>query len=121
MESDGSINLVDSEALNAHGSVVVEEEHENPCEHSEEGENVDPPRFLFIHQYFFYWSLPSLLNRTEGQLKFPARRVELALERVVKVVVHAKQQIIIVTQAVSVADIPSVKWLNVRQPDTVLK
>ena len=34
MESDGSIDLVDSEALNAHGSVVVEEEHENPCEHS---------------------------------------------------------------------------------------
>ena len=53
MESDGPINLVDSEALNAHGSVVVEEEHENPCEHSEEGENVDPPRFLFIHQFFF--------------------------------------------------------------------
>ena len=50
-----------------------------------------------------------MLNRTKGQLKFPARRVELALERVVKVVVHAKQQIIIVTQAVSVADIPSVK------------
>ena len=103
MESDGSINLVDSEALNAHRSVVVEEEHENPCEHSEEGENVGPPRF---HSYinFFHWSLPSLLYRTKGQLKFPARREELVLERVVEVVVHARQQIRIVTQAVSVTD-----------------
>ena len=120
MESDGSINLVDSEALNAHGSVVVEEEHENPCEHSEEGENVDPPRFhLYIN--FFDWSLPSLLNRTKDQLKFPARGEEIALERVDEVVVHAKQQMIIVTQAVSVADVSEMKWLNVRQPDTVLK
>ena len=90
MESDESIDLIDSEAVNACGSVVAKEEHENPCEHSEKGENVDPPRF---HSYinFFYWSLPSLLNRTKGQLKFPARGEELALERVVEVVVHAKQ------------------------------
>ena len=43
MESDKSIDLVDSEAVNAPGSVVSKEGHENPCEHSEEGENVDPP------------------------------------------------------------------------------
>ena len=34
---------------------------------------------------------------------------ELALKRVVEVVMHAKQQIRIVTQTVSVADIPAVK------------
>ena len=43
MESDESIDLVDSEAVNAHGSVVIKEEHESSCEYSEEGENVDPP------------------------------------------------------------------------------
>ena len=63
----------------------------------------------------FHWSLPSLLNRTKGQLKFSARGEELALERVVKVVVHVKQQIRIVTQTVLVTDVPAVKWLNVRQ------
>ena len=45
MDSDESIDLVDSEAVNAYGSVVAKEERENPCEHFEEGENVDPPRF----------------------------------------------------------------------------
>ena len=50
MESDKPIDLVDSEAVNAYGSVVANEERENPCEHFEEGENVDPPRFhLFIN------------------------------------------------------------------------
>ena len=38
-------------------------------------------------------------------MKFPARGEELALERVVGVVVHTKQQIRIVTQTVSVADV----------------
>ena len=42
-------------------------------------------------------------------MKFPARGEELALERVVEVVVHAKQQIRIVTQTVSVPDVPSMK------------
>ena len=113
MESDESIDFIDSVAVSAYGSVVAKEEHENPCEHFEEGENVDPPRFhSFIN--FFNWSLPSLLNRTKGQLKFPARGEELALERVVEVVVHAKQQIRIVTQTVSVADVPAMKWLNLK-------
>ena len=113
MESDEPIALVDSEAVNAYGSVVANEERENPCEHFEEGENVDPPRFhLFIN--FFNWSLPSLLNRTKGQLKFPARGEELALERVVEVFVDAKQQIRIVTQTVSFADVPAMKWLNLK-------
>ena len=70
MESDESIDLVDSEAVNAYGSVVAEKERKNPCEHFEEGENVDLLRFYpFIN--FFNWSLPSLLNRTKNQLKFP--------------------------------------------------
>ena len=113
MESDEPIDLVDSEAVNAYGSVVANEERENPCEHFEEGENVDPPRFhLFIN--FFNWSLPSLLNRIKGQLKFPARGEELALERVVEVYVDAKQQIRIVTQTVSFADVPAMKWLNLK-------
>ena len=93
MESDESIDFVDSEAVNAYGSVVAKEEHENPCEHFEEGENVNPPRFHPFINFFLNWSLPSLLNRTKGQLRFPTRGEELALERVVGVVVHAKQQI----------------------------
>ena len=42
-------------------------------------------------------------------MKFPARGEELALERLVEVVVRAKQQIRIVTQTVSVADVPAMK------------
>ena len=56
-----------------------------------------------------------------GQLKFPARGEELALERVVEVIVHAKQQMRIVTQTVRVVGVPAMKWLKFRQPDTVLK
>ena len=54
MESDESIDLVDSEAVNVYGSVVAKEERENPCEHFEEGENVDPPRF---HSFINFFSL----------------------------------------------------------------
>ena len=54
MESNESIDLVASEEINAYGLVVATEEHKTPCEYSEEGENVDPPRFhSYIHQYFF--------------------------------------------------------------------
>ena len=42
-------------------------------------------------------------------MKFPSREEELALERVIEVVVHAKQQIRTVKQAVSVADVPAMK------------
>ena len=52
MESDESIDLVDSEAVNAYGSVVAKEKRENPCEHFEEGENVDPPRFHSFINFF---------------------------------------------------------------------
>ena len=45
MESDESIDLVDSEAVNVYGPVVSKEERENPCEYFEKGENDDPPRF----------------------------------------------------------------------------
>ena len=45
MELDESIDFVESEAVNACGSVVAKKEHENPCEHFEESEIVDPPRF----------------------------------------------------------------------------
>ena len=44
MELDESIDLVDSEAVNAYGLVVAKDKRENPCVHFE-GENVDPPRF----------------------------------------------------------------------------
>ena len=50
-----------------------------------------------------------MLNRTKGQLKFPARGEDLAPERVVEVGVHAKQQIRIVTRTVNVADVPAMK------------
>ena len=52
MELDESIDLVDSEAVNAYGSVVAKEKRENPCEHFEEGENVDPPRFHSFINFF---------------------------------------------------------------------
>ena len=52
MESDESIDLVDSEAVNVYSSVVAKEERENPCEHFEEGENVDPPRFHSFINFF---------------------------------------------------------------------
>ena len=45
MEADESIDFVDSAVVNAYRSVVAKEEYENPCEHFEEGENVDTPRF----------------------------------------------------------------------------
>ena len=44
--------FVDSEAVNVYGSVVAKEERENPCEHFEEGENVDPPRFHSFISFF---------------------------------------------------------------------
>ena len=34
------------------GSAVAKEELENPCEHSEEGQSVDPPRF---HSYINFF------------------------------------------------------------------
>ena len=109
MESDESIDFVDSEAVNVYGQVVAKEEHENPYENFEEGESVDPTYHVFIHSSIFFKLKFALLNRTKGQLKFPARGEELALERVVEVVVHAKQQIRIVTQIVSVTDVPAMK------------
>ena len=65
---------------------------------------------MLIHHVFIHSSnLPSLLNRTKGQLKFPAHGEELSLERVVEVVAHAKQQKRNVTQTVNVADVPVMK------------
>ena len=52
MKWDESIDLVSSEAVNAYGSVVAKEEYENPWEHFEEGENVDPPRFHSFVNFF---------------------------------------------------------------------
>ena len=52
MESDESIDFIDSVAVSAYGSVVAKEEHENPCERFEEGENVNPPRF---HPYINFF------------------------------------------------------------------
>ena len=52
MESDESIRFVDSEEVNAYGSVVAKGEHENPCEYFGEGENVDPPRFHSFINFF---------------------------------------------------------------------
>ena len=53
MESDESIDLVDSEAVNAYGSVVAKEERKNLCEHYEEGENV----VVVIYQFFFRFAI----------------------------------------------------------------
>ena len=51
MELDESIDLVDSEAVNAYGLVVAKEKRENPCVHFE-GKNVDPPRFHSFISFF---------------------------------------------------------------------
>ena len=68
MESDESIDLVDSEEVNAYGSVVAKEEHENPCEHSEEGENVDPPRFhLYINLFLLMFAI--LVKYDQGSVE----------------------------------------------------
>ena len=71
---------------------------------------------MLIHHVFIPTSIffievchPWAILGTKVQLKFPARGEELALERVVEVVVHAKLQIRIVTQTVSVADVPAMK------------
>ena len=53
MESGESIDLIVSEAVNTYGYVVAKEEYENPCQYSEEGENVDPPRFHSYINFFF--------------------------------------------------------------------
>ena len=103
MESDESIDFVYSEAVNAYGSVVAKKNTKILASISKK------VKMLIHHVFIHSLNLPSLLNRTKGQLKFPARGEELALERVVEVVVHAKQQIRIVTQTVSVADVPAVK------------
>ena len=63
MESDESIDLVDSEAVNAYRSVVAKEENENTCKHSEEGENVDPPRFHSYINFFNEVCHPCLVGR----------------------------------------------------------
>ena len=52
MELDESIDFVESEAVNAYGSVVAKEEHENPCEHFEVCENVNPSRFHSFINFF---------------------------------------------------------------------
>ena len=49
-------------AVNAYGSVVAKEEHENPCEHFEEGENVDSTYHVFIHSNFFYLKFAILVK-----------------------------------------------------------
>ena len=59
MELDESIDLVDSEAVNAYGSVVAKKEHENLCEHFEEGENIDPHVFIRSSIFLNSVSLPS--------------------------------------------------------------
>ena len=80
--------------------LLLKKNAKNPCEHYEEGENV----VVVIYQFFLRFAI--LVKQDQSQLKFPAHREDLALERVVEVVVHAKQQIRIVTQTVSVADVP---------------
>ena len=54
MESDESIRFVDSEEVNAYGSVVAKEEHENPCEYFEEGESEMLIHHVFIHSLIFF-------------------------------------------------------------------
>ena len=53
--------------------------------------------------------MPSLLTRNKGQLKFPVRGEKLALERVIEVVIYAKQEIRIVMQTVSATNVPAMK------------
>ena len=68
MESDESIDLVDSKAVNAYRSVVAKEELENPCEYSEEGENVDPSRF-YSYISFFSWKFAIVVKKDHGSVE----------------------------------------------------
>ena len=52
MESDESIDLVDSEAVNAYGSVVAKEERENRCDHSKKVKMLI--HYVFIHSSIFF-------------------------------------------------------------------
>ena len=62
MESDESIDLVDSEAVNVYGSVVAKEERENLASISKKVKMLI--HHVFIHSSIFLnWSLPSLLCR----------------------------------------------------------
>ena len=97
MESNDSIDLVDSEAGNR--SVVVGTRKSLRAFWGRW--KCWSTTFPFIHQFvFFEWSLLFLFTGPRV-MKFPARAEEPAHERVVEVVVHAKEQIRIVTQAVS--------------------
>ena len=51
MESDESIDLVVSEVVNAYGSVVAKEEHENPYKNSKKVKMLI--HHVFIHSFFF--------------------------------------------------------------------
>ena len=53
MESDESIDFVDSEVVNAYGSVVAKEEHENPCEYLNVWQSDIFSIFLFEIQKIF--------------------------------------------------------------------
>ena len=80
MESDESIDLVDSEAVNAYGSVVAKKEHENLCEHFE-GENIDPPRFhSFIN--FFKLKFSILIGPRVSWSFLPVERSLCSLENI---------------------------------------
>ena len=52
MELDESIDLVDSEAVNAYGSVVAKEERENRCDHSKKVKMLI--HYVFIHSSIFF-------------------------------------------------------------------
>ena len=52
MESDETIDLEDSEAVNAYGSVVAKEERENRCDHSKKVKMLI--HHVFIHSSIFF-------------------------------------------------------------------
>ena len=74
MEPDESIDLVDSEAVNAYGSVVAKEEHENPYEYSVEGENVDPPRFHSYINFSLKFAIVVKYDQGSVEVSCPWRR-----------------------------------------------
>ena len=79
MESDESIDLVDSEAVNAYGSVVANKEHENLCEHFEVGENIDPPRF---HSFINFFKLEFAVGPRVSWSFLPVERSLRSLENI---------------------------------------
>ena len=97
MEAGESIDVLESEEVNAYGSVVAEEEQENSdySVHSEVGDTMSCHVHAFVCRRKFLLvskHLPLLFRRTRRQQKLPAHAKVPVLVSVAVAPVHAKRQ-----------------------------